>query len=165
MATETERKFLVVNVGWKFSCVASFAIRDGLIATEGGRKARVRINGSWIIGDFGGASRLSELGDDFIDEFLHFSSFGGGVQALEEIDGTGNGAQHEHVINFGGAVPPFISARECCRGSVAQLGLQGILKSIPPVVDERVEPSITACAGATLTGRRLRPHETSSGGS
>ncbi len=75
MATETERKFLVVNVGWKFSCVASFAIRDGLIATEGGRKARVRINGSWIIGDFGGASRLSELGDDFIDEFLHFSSF------------------------------------------------------------------------------------------
>jgi len=43
MAIEIERKFLVANDGWSALCVDKRAIRDGLIATEGGRKVRVRI--------------------------------------------------------------------------------------------------------------------------
>ncbi|WP_045836558.1 CYTH domain-containing protein [Hyphomicrobium sp. 99] len=45
MAVEIERKFLVANDGWRTLCVRSLSIRDGLIATEGGRKVRVRIEG------------------------------------------------------------------------------------------------------------------------
>lgn len=40
---EIERKFLVQHEGWKSSCVRRIRIRDGLIASENGRKVRVRI--------------------------------------------------------------------------------------------------------------------------
>ena len=40
---EIERKFFIQNEGWKASCTRRIHIRDGLIATENGRKVRVRI--------------------------------------------------------------------------------------------------------------------------
>src|SRR5262245_14094642 len=43
MALEIERKFLVVNDRWKNSIVRSVRLRDGLIASDKGNKARVRI--------------------------------------------------------------------------------------------------------------------------
>lgn len=43
MATEIERKFLVANDGWKRAVIKRVAIRDGLIALDGGRKTRVRV--------------------------------------------------------------------------------------------------------------------------
>ena len=43
MGLEIERKFLVVNDGWKTSVVRRVQIRDGLIANSKGHKARVRI--------------------------------------------------------------------------------------------------------------------------
>ena len=43
MRPEIERKFLVQHEGWKSSCVRRIRIRDGLIASENGRKVRVRI--------------------------------------------------------------------------------------------------------------------------
>jgi len=42
---EIERKFLIVNDGWKSSVVKTTRIRDGLVAIFNGRKARVRIIG------------------------------------------------------------------------------------------------------------------------
>ena len=45
MPLEIERKFLVVNEGWKGSVTRSVRIRDGLIANNNGHKARVRISG------------------------------------------------------------------------------------------------------------------------
>ena len=44
MPLEIERKFLVVNGGWKNSITRSIRIRDGLIASNNGHKARVRIS-------------------------------------------------------------------------------------------------------------------------
>ena len=43
MATETERKFLLADDGWRTQCVRSERLRDGLIAITGNRKVRVRI--------------------------------------------------------------------------------------------------------------------------
>ena len=43
MAVEIERKFLVVDHGWKNSIARSVRIRDGLIANNNGQKVRVRI--------------------------------------------------------------------------------------------------------------------------
>jgi len=43
MPLEIERKFLIEHDGWKASCTRSIRIRDGLIASENGRKVRVRI--------------------------------------------------------------------------------------------------------------------------
>ena len=43
MPLEIERKFLVANGGWKNSIARSIRIRDGLIASNNGHKARVRI--------------------------------------------------------------------------------------------------------------------------
>ena len=43
MTLEIERKFLVANDGWKGSVVRQVRIRDGLIASNKGNKARVRI--------------------------------------------------------------------------------------------------------------------------
>ena len=43
MTLEIERKFLVANDRWKNSIVRSIRIRDGLIASDKGNKARVRI--------------------------------------------------------------------------------------------------------------------------
>src|SRR5262245_46117218 len=43
MSLEIERKFLVANNRWKHSIVRSIRIRDGLIASDKGNKARVRI--------------------------------------------------------------------------------------------------------------------------
>src|SRR5262245_26425021 len=43
MTLEIERKFLVANDHWKNSIVRSVRIRDGLIASDKGNKARVRI--------------------------------------------------------------------------------------------------------------------------
>jgi adenylate cyclase len=43
MPLEIERKFLVANDGWKRAVVRSVQIRDGLIASRNGQKARVRI--------------------------------------------------------------------------------------------------------------------------
>ena len=43
MPLEIERKFFIQNEGWKASCTRRIHIRDGLIATENGRKVRVRI--------------------------------------------------------------------------------------------------------------------------
>ena len=42
MAKEIERKFLVADQGWQIEAVRSERLRDGLIAAEDGRKARVR---------------------------------------------------------------------------------------------------------------------------
>ncbi|AWI85821.1 adenylate cyclase [Alloyangia pacifica] len=42
MAKEIERKFLVASDDWKSGISRSERLRDGLIAAEGGRKARVR---------------------------------------------------------------------------------------------------------------------------
>ena len=44
MALEIERKFLVVDDSWKNSIKRSVHIRDGLIASDNGRKVRVRIS-------------------------------------------------------------------------------------------------------------------------
>ena len=43
MPLEIERKFLVVNDGWKKYVVRKSTIRDGLIANNNGDKARVRV--------------------------------------------------------------------------------------------------------------------------
>jgi adenylate cyclase len=43
MPLEIERKFLVAHDGWKKSVVRRSKIRDGLIASNNGNKARVRI--------------------------------------------------------------------------------------------------------------------------
>ena len=43
MTLEIERKFLIANDRWKTSIVRSIRIRDGLIASDKGNKARVRI--------------------------------------------------------------------------------------------------------------------------
>jgi adenylate cyclase len=43
MATEIERKFIVVNDLWKESVTGSVHIRDGLVLSEDGKKVRVRI--------------------------------------------------------------------------------------------------------------------------
>jgi CYTH domain-containing protein len=43
MPLEIERKFLVAHDGWKKYVVRSSKIRDGLIASNNGNKARVRI--------------------------------------------------------------------------------------------------------------------------
>ena len=42
MATEIERKFLLANDSWRGQCVRRERLRDGLIATAGNRKVRVR---------------------------------------------------------------------------------------------------------------------------
>src|SRR6185369_6815646 len=42
MATEIERKFLLAGDGWRMRYTHQERIRDGLIATAGGRKVRVR---------------------------------------------------------------------------------------------------------------------------
>jgi len=44
MAEEIERKFLVIDDSWKSSITRSVHIRDGLIASDDGRKVRVRIS-------------------------------------------------------------------------------------------------------------------------
>src|SRR6516164_9271024 len=43
MPLEIERKFLVANDGWRGFVTRQIRIRDGLIASTGGNKARVRI--------------------------------------------------------------------------------------------------------------------------
>ncbi len=43
---EIERKFLVANDSWKAAVIGSVRIRDGLIASTNGQKARVRISDS-----------------------------------------------------------------------------------------------------------------------
>jgi CYTH domain-containing protein len=43
VATEIERKFLVSSDGWKRAAVRAARIRDGLVAIDNGRHARVRI--------------------------------------------------------------------------------------------------------------------------
>ena len=43
MSLEIERKFLVANDGWRSWVSRQIRIRDGLIASTGGNKARVRI--------------------------------------------------------------------------------------------------------------------------
>ena len=43
MPLEVERKFLVTTDGWKSFVTRQIRIRDGLIASTGGNKARVRI--------------------------------------------------------------------------------------------------------------------------
>jgi CYTH domain-containing protein len=43
MPLEIERKFLLANDGWKSWVVRRIHIRDGLIASNNGNKARVRI--------------------------------------------------------------------------------------------------------------------------
>lgn len=44
MPLEIERKFLLANDGWKSCVVRRIRIRDGLIASNNGNKARVRIS-------------------------------------------------------------------------------------------------------------------------
>src|SRR4029077_17875684 len=44
MPLEIERKFLIANSSWKYSIIRSIRIRDGLIASNNGHKARVRIS-------------------------------------------------------------------------------------------------------------------------
>ena len=44
MPLEIERKFLIANSSWKNSIIRSIRIRDGLIASNNGHKARVRIS-------------------------------------------------------------------------------------------------------------------------
>ena len=46
MPLEIERKFLLVNDGWKNGVTRRICIRDGLIASNNGNKARVRISDS-----------------------------------------------------------------------------------------------------------------------
>jgi|SRR6516164_8764713 CYTH domain-containing protein len=46
MALEIERKFLIANDGWKSCVTRTVRIRDGLIASSNGHKARVRISDS-----------------------------------------------------------------------------------------------------------------------
>ncbi|HKF11695.1 MAG TPA: CYTH domain-containing protein, partial [Xanthobacteraceae bacterium] len=43
MPIEIERKFLLANDDWKSSVTRRIRIRDGLIASNNGNKARVRI--------------------------------------------------------------------------------------------------------------------------
>jgi len=45
MATEIERKFLVVGEGWRAGVVREQRLLDGLVAMTGGRKVRVRVCG------------------------------------------------------------------------------------------------------------------------
>jgi CYTH domain-containing protein len=46
VALEIERKFLVLDDGWRASSVRSERLVDGLLATSKGRKVRVRIYGA-----------------------------------------------------------------------------------------------------------------------
>ena len=46
MPLEIERKFLLANDGWKSSVTRRIRIRDGLIASNNGNKARVRMSDS-----------------------------------------------------------------------------------------------------------------------
>jgi len=46
MPLEIERKFLLTNDGWKNGVTRRICIRDGLIASNNGNKARVRISDS-----------------------------------------------------------------------------------------------------------------------
>src|SRR5215475_13921579 len=46
MPLEIERKFLLANDGWKSWVTRRIRIRDGLIASNNGNKARVRISDS-----------------------------------------------------------------------------------------------------------------------
>lgn len=43
MAIEIERKFVVAGDAWRDLCVEKLAIKDGLLAKDGGRKVRVRL--------------------------------------------------------------------------------------------------------------------------
>ncbi|MCE6959824.1 CYTH domain-containing protein [Cereibacter sphaeroides] len=45
MGVEIERKFLVIGEDWKRHVTDSVRLRDGLVASAGGRKVRVRIAG------------------------------------------------------------------------------------------------------------------------
>jgi adenylate cyclase len=44
MALEIERKFLVADDSWRHSAARRVHIRDGLVATDNGRKVRIRIS-------------------------------------------------------------------------------------------------------------------------
>lgn len=62
MSFEIERKFLVVNDGWRASVVDSHVIRDGVVSERNGAKVRVRLeaDGAWLTvkSDRSGPSRL-----------------------------------------------------------------------------------------------------------
>jgi adenylate cyclase len=45
MATEIERKYLVLDDSWRKDCIRQDRLRDGIIASSDGRKVRVRIYG------------------------------------------------------------------------------------------------------------------------
>jgi adenylate cyclase len=50
MSFEIERKFLVVNDGWRASVIDSDVIRDGVVSEHNGAKVRVRLGraGAWL---------------------------------------------------------------------------------------------------------------------
>lgn len=62
MSFEIERKFLVLNDGWRTSLIDSDVIRDGLVGEQNGEKVRVRVAraGAWLTvkSDRSGPSRL-----------------------------------------------------------------------------------------------------------
>lgn len=73
MPIEIERKFLVEGDEWRDLCVAKLAIRDGLLAKDGGRKVRVRLIGGdratiSIKGPHNGSARMEFEYDIPVDE-------------------------------------------------------------------------------------------------
>jgi len=62
MSFEIERKFLVINDGWRASVIDSDVIRDGVVSEHNGAKVRVRLGqaGAWLTvkSDRSGPSRL-----------------------------------------------------------------------------------------------------------
>jgi adenylate cyclase len=62
MSLEIERKFLVINDGWRASVIDSDVIRDGVVSEHNGAKVRVRLGraGAWLTvkSDRSGPSRL-----------------------------------------------------------------------------------------------------------
>jgi CYTH domain-containing protein len=62
MSLEIERKFLIVNDGWRASVIGSDVIRDGVVSEHNGAKVRVRLGraGAWLTvkSERSGPSRL-----------------------------------------------------------------------------------------------------------
>lgn len=116
MAVEIERKFLLVNDGWKAGVVQTQVLRDGLLARFGKGKVRIRHAGdrAWITvkGPRSGISRaefeyeipleeaeeiLSICELPHIEKIRHIVPYGGLVWAVDIHQGTLAGVEFAEV--------------------------------------------------------------------
>jgi CYTH domain-containing protein len=108
MAVEIERKFLLKDESWRAAAMRSERLKDGLVASTEGRKARVRIyedratvciktrrvNGARFEFEYdipgGDAEQLLQVGcgDNIIDKIRHYVPFGGRIWEVDEYLGA-----------------------------------------------------------------------------